>query len=292
MSSWIDGRLEKDAKVSLLSHSLHYGSGIFDGMRFFHGQKGPAIFRGDDHIERFFHSAKAIGQSLSFTPQEIKKGIKDVIRESGLLEGYIRPFGFFGDGDMELNPTVASFHVGIAVWPWPARLGDDPISVTLSSFTRTPEKSTILTAKISGHYGNSILARQEARRKGFSEALLLDQNGNIAEGSGANFFCVKNGKLYTPFEKNIFPGITRDTVIQLAKDVKIDVILSDIPFSEIPSFDEAFFTGTAVGIVPIANIDHFYFKESNGSVTKKLKDLRTLAVEGKMIKYEHWLSYL
>lgn len=289
---WHNGKLDNDIRVPLLSHSLHYGSSVFEGMRFYATPKGSAVFRLDDHITRFFHSIQAIGASSPYSHSQIKQAVKDTIRSNNYIEGYIRPLGFFGDGDMELNPNPDIFQIAIAVWPWAARLGVDPITVTISPFTRTSSSSTITTAKISGHYANSILSRQEAKKRGFKEALLLDPFGNIAEGPGANFFAVKDGVLITPTPKHIFPGLTRETILQLAKDSQIPVEIRDILPSELATFDEAFFSGTALGILPIGSVDAILFKHPFGPIAKLLKDRYVQITHGNDESYDHWLTYV
>lgn len=294
MQFWIDGSFkeEQSIRIPLLSHSLHYGSAIFEGIRFYETERGPAIFRLNEHIERFFHSAEQFRLRLPYSVQELCNAALQTVRINALRSGYIRPIAFWGEGDMELHPTHACIHVGIAVWPWAPRLGQRPIRVMTSSFLRTPPSSTIISAKFTGHYANSILARQEARDQGFDEALLLDHAGHIAEGPGANFFAVRDGVLFSPPEGNIFPGITRASLIELAQK-------SDIPFQEhnllpadIPLFDEAFFSGTAVEVAPIQVIDGVAIRSPHGNITTRLQKLYRDVVEGREKGMNNWLTWV
>lgn len=289
---WFDGSFvdQRQATVPLLSHSLHYGSTIFEGMRFYDTVNGPAVFRLKEHIERFIHSANSIQFPLIYTEEQLFEAVLATIRQNKIPNGYIRVVGYFGAGDMELHPTKATRHVAIMLWPWDPRFGTQSISLTIPSLWRTPPQCTVISAKIAGHYANSILARQEARRKGFYESLLLDYEGNIAEASGANFFAIKKGVLYTPPEANIFAGITRDSILQIAKHLHISTRITTINPSHLSQFDEAFLSGTAVEVVPIINIDQARFQYSYGPLTRKLKDFYTEVTHGKHPEFSHWLQ--
>lgn len=291
---WLDGHFESptSAKCSLLSHSLHYGSAIFDGLRFYASCYGPAAFRLKEHIERFFHSAEAIGFCLPFSQEEIFTAVLELVRVNQLQSGYIRLIGFFGEGDMELHPTQATLHTGIFVWPWAPRMGTSCIRVKTSSFVRTPPLTTIITAKLAGHYANSILARQEARREGYHEALFLDINGNIAEGAGANFFMMKEDVLFTPPKDYVFPGITRDTVLQIAEHLRIPYRIDNIQPRELSSCDESFFTGTAMEIISIESIDTTPMKKAIGPIALLLKTHYAEIVHGKNSHFHHWLTFI
>ena len=291
MLFWIDGHLEESSTIRfpLLSHSLHYGSAIFDGLRFYETERGPAIFRLTEHVERLLLSAEKFGYRLPYSCDNLCQAVIQTIRANPIQAGYIRPIAFWGEGDMELQASQASQHVAIAIWPWAARLGHASIRVKISSFLRTPPQSTVIFAKLTGHYANSILARQEARKEGYQEALFLDYEGNIAEGPGANFFAVKNGVLFTPPEAKIFAGITRDSIIELAKGIGISVKIEDLHPDDIPTFDEAFFAGTAVEIVPIESINEIKIKNAPGTLTTQLQTLYLSTVHGKEKKMENWL---
>jgi branched-chain amino acid aminotransferase len=291
---WFDGQLTKieNIHLSILSHSLHYGSAIFEGIRFYPTEEGPAVFRLYDHLVRLQHSAKAFQFRLGYSLEVLEEAVLQVIRASDIAEGYIRIIGFYGDGDMELHPTKASQHLAIIVWPWAPRMGTSSIKVKISPFMKTPPQSTVLSAKLSGHYANSILARQDARRTGYHEALLLDMKGNISEASGANFFGVKDGQLFTPPEANTFPGITRESVIALAKELKIPLKITAIPPTQLQEFDEAFLTGTAMEVISIEQVDDIVIRQKIGPITKKLKNAYSLAVKGRNSKSLNWLTYV
>ena len=291
---WMNGDFVKrqEAKIHVLSHSLHYGSAVFDGVRFYKTTKGPAIFRLNDHIERLFNSAVSMGINIPYSKEKIYDTCLEIVKINKLQSGYLRLIAFWGYGDMELNPEYASINLTIAVWPWDARLGRKPISVKISNFIKTHPKSTIIHAKISGNYQNSILARLEARKEGCDEALLLDYKGNIAEGPGENFFLVKNKQVLTPPPDNILPGMTRDTIIHLAKDDRIEVKEVALRPENIYVADELFFTGTAVEIVPISSIDGKKIKKAPGEITEKIENLYFNAVHGKDKRYLSWLSFV
>jgi len=291
---WFDGQLTKleNIQLSLLSHSLHYGSAVFEGIRFYATEEGPAVFRLYEHLVRLAHSAKSIQFQLGYTVEVLEEAVLQVIRENAIEEGYIRIIGFYGDGDMELHPTKASRHVAIVIWPWAPRMGTTSIKVKISPFMKTPPQATVLDAKLSGHYANSILARQDARKDGFHEALLLDMHGHISEASGANFFAVKDGRLLTPPEEYIFPGITRDCVITLAKDLKIPVDMTPILPKQLSACDELFLTGTAMELISIEQVDDKVIRHKTGPVTRKLKNAFSQIIKGRSQKYLNWLTFV
>jgi len=291
----MDGALVKwkDAKIHVLTHSLHYGLGVFEGIRFYKTDKGPAVFRLKEHIERLFKGAKTIFMKVPFTQEQIIEAVKETIRKNKIGAGYIRPIFFYGYGKMGLNPAGAPVNCSIAVWPWGKYLGEEAVKVKTSRYMRLHPKSTHAEAKITGHYVNSIFASVEAKDSGFNEALLLDCNGNIAEGPGENLFIVKANKLITPSLGNVLPGITRASVIQIAKDQGIKVEEKILTKEDVINADEAFFTGTAAEVTPIASLDGKKIgKEAPGPMTIKLRDIFVDAVTGKNKKYEHWLTYV
>lgn len=306
---WIDGKFVAFGKsqIHLLNHSLHYGSAVFEEIRCYDTEKGPAVFRLTDHIKRLFHSAYVMGMKISYTPNQIIKTIKELIKKNGLSECYIRPIAFYGS-KMGLLPEGAPLSVAIAVWPWGKYLKKDAVSIKISNFARIHPKTSFMTAKISGHYANSIMASLEAHSKGFDEALLLDFQGNIAEGPGENIFFVKGRTLFTPKKGTILPGITRGSVMKIARDLGYDIVEKDIKPSEIKNFSEAFFTGTAAEINAIGKIDGKSLDGSNkftagkletrksdgkeGPVTAELKNIYLDAVHGKVKKYGGWLEYV
>jgi len=291
---WMDGKLRhwKDAKVHVLTHSLHYGSGVFEGIRYYSTDNGSAVFRLSDHISRLFNSANTINMQIPFSEEEIVAAVIETVKINEIKSGYIRPIAFFGYGKMGLKPEGAPVNVSIAVWPWGAYLGANPVKIKTSSFIRIHQKSSSTESKITGNYINSILASVEATSSGYDEALLLDSAGKIAEGPGENIFIVRNGALYTPPIGNILPGITRDTVITLAGDADYEVYETPLTLEDIYDADEAFFTGTAAEITSIAKVDNVALKNSNGTVTKKIRETYLDVVQGKNSDYENWLSFV
>ncbi len=291
---WFDGKLVDwdKAKVHVLSHGLHYGSGVFEGIRAYETKKGVAVFRLDEHLERFFYSAKVLGMKIPFSKKEIKKAILKLIKVNQIKDCYIRPIAFFGYGKMGLSPKKAKVNLAIALWEWKSYLGEKPVKVKISKYRRIDPKTTEIKAKICGHYVNSILATLEAQKAGFDEALLLDLQGFVSEGAAENIFMVKKGKLFTPLPKTILPGITRNTVFHIAKDLKIKVIEKNIRPSELKKADEAFFCGTAAEITPIGQIDEVKINQGKiGPLTSKIKTLYQRIVRGEEEKYLKWLTF-
>jgi branched-chain amino acid aminotransferase len=292
---WMDGKLVpwKDAKIHVLTHSLHYGSAVFEGIRFYEAENHkPAIFRLKEHVARLFNSAKAFNMKVPFSHEQIEKAIIETVKINEIKSGYIRPLIYFGYGKMGLGLAGAPVNVSIACWPWGAYLGEKPVRVKISEFMRIHPKSSVMHAKISGHYENSILASEEIHAKGYDEALLLDFEGNIAEGPGENLFIVKDNKLITPQLGKILAGITRDSIIKIAKDQSIEVQEKILKPSEVYSADEAFFTGTAAEVTSIESVDDKKMKTAPGPITSKLKQIYSEAISGKIKKYESWLSYV
>jgi len=292
---WMDGTMlpAAEAKIDALSHALHYGSGVFEGTRFYKTDRGPAIFRLEDHTKRLFYSASVIHLNIPFSEEEVNAATLAVVRENELESGYIRPLAFFGEGKMGLRPEGAKPRILIAAWPWGKYLADRPISVKISSYIRIHPRSLVADAKVTGHYVNSILAVQEVLPLGYDEALLLDFEGNVAEGPGENFFLVKNGEIHTPKLGTILAGITRKTLFQIAEDKGVPVIERSIAPEEIFSADEAFFTGTAAEVTPIGKVDdRMIGNGEEGDITAILKKAYFDIVTGKNPKYEKWLSFV
>lgn len=289
---WFDGKFITVAKatVPLLTHSLHYGSAVFEGIRFYKTPKGPAIFRLPDHIKRLFFSARTMGMKIPFSEKEIIGATTELVRKNKLTDGYIRPIAWYGE-KMGLYPKNAPLHIAIACWSWGKYLKKESASVCISKFARIHPRSSVMTAKISGHYANSVLASLEARKKGYDEALLLDWCGNIAEGPGENIFFVRGNTLTTPPSGSILPGITRNSVITIAKDISLRVQEKNIKPKDLRLYNEAFFTGTAVEIHPIEKIDKIAFQDANGKITKQIKEIFFKAVRGEVKKYRHWLTF-
>jgi branched-chain amino acid aminotransferase len=289
---WMDGKLIPwdQATIHILTHSLHYGSAVFEGIRFYETDKGPAVFRLDEHLDRLYFSAESMYMKIPFSKEELRQAVLSTVRATGVKSGYIRPIVFYGYGKMGLGTAGASVNVAIAAWPWGAYLGEHPVKVKTSSFIRLHPKSAVMGAKISGYYFNSILASEEAKRAGVDEALLLDYRGRIAEGPGENFFIVKKGKIITPKLGGILPGITRASIIQIAKDCGVSVEERDLKLKQAYAADEAFFTGSAAEVTPIASIDSHELKNAPGALTEKIKEIYMRAVAGKEERYDSWIS--
>ena len=294
---WQDGKLIdwRSAKIHVLTHSLHYGMSVFEGVRAYKTEKGTAIFRLFEHTKRLLNSAKIFQMNVPYDMDTLMKVQKQVIRENHLESGYIRPIIWVGSEALGVSAKNNTIHTAIAAWPWGAYLGEDGISkgirVKISSFSRHHVNVSLVRAKASGYYINSILANQEATTCGYDEALLLDTEGFVSEGSGENVFIVKNGKLYTPDLASCLDGITRDSVITLANDLGIEVIQKRITRDEVYCADEAFFSGTAAEITPIREVDNRQIGiGSRGPVTEKIQSLFFDVVSGKAPKYAHWLS--
>lgn len=291
---WLNGKFVrwKEAKVHLLSNALHYGSGVFEGIRFYETTKGPAVFRLKEHLERLFYSAEVIKIKIPFSKKDLLKAILDLIKINQLKEGYIRPIVFYGYGKMSLNPLGAEINVGIAAWPWSKYL-KETAKVKISKFIRLHPRSVISDAKVSGYYVNSILATLDAQLSGYDEAILLDYRGYIAEGAGENIFIVKDKVLLTPKLGSILPGITRKTVIEIAKDLKIKTKEKDIPVKELLNADEVFFTGTAAEITPVVQINNKLInKGKEGEITKRIREFFNEIKLGKVKKYLKWLTFV
>lgn len=290
---WLNGKFTpwNQAKIHIITHGLHYGSGVFEGIRFYETKKGSAVFRLKDHIKRLHYSAKAIKLHLQYSVKELCEAVLELIKKNHLKQGYIRPLCVYGEGYMGLDPAGAPAITMLAAWPWGAYLSGEGIRAHISKIRRLTPQQTDMRAKINGHYFNSILASQEARSKGFQEAILLDQEGNIAEGPGENIFIVKNGILITPPKKFILPGITRDSIIKIAKNEKIPVKIKKISPKELLSADEAFFTGTAAEVSIISEIDGHKMKNPNAEISKKLKGIYQKITIGNYKKFKNWLTY-
>ena len=290
---WLNGKVIsfEDARVHILNHSLHYGSGVFEGIRCYETSRGPAVFRLEDHIKRLYKSAEAMQMKIPYSQEEIIAATLEIIRKNNLIECYIRPLVFYGS-KMGLDPAGSEINVMIAAWPWGKYLSKEAVKVKISDFTRIHPKSSVMTAKISGHYANSILASTDAKNHGFDEALLLDYKGNIAEGPGENIFFVKDKQLFTPNKGSILPGITRATSIEIAqRELGMRVKEKDIKSDEIKDFSEAFFVGTAVEVNAIGQINDLKLTgEKEGEVTKKIRELYLDIVHGKVKTYDKWLN--
>ena len=287
----------REAKTHVLTHTLHYGLGVFEGVRAYETKKGAAIFRLEDHTKRLFNSAHIVGMKIPFDAAKINKAQKESISKNNLKSGYIRPMAFYGAEAIGISAKELSTNVIVAAWNWGAYMGQEAlesgIKVKTSSFSRHYVNSTMTKAKANGNYMNSIIAHQEATSDGYDEALLLDTQGFIAEGTGENIFIVKHGKLYTPTLSSALEGITRDTVITIAKDLNVEVIEKSITRDEVYTADEAFFTGTAAEVTPIKELDkRLIGKGKRGSLTEEIQKIYFDAVKGINSHYAHWLTYI
>ncbi len=294
---WRDGELIpwRSAQTHVLTHTLHYGAGVFEGVRAYDGKLGTAIFRLEDHTQRLFNSAKIIGMKIPFSKEEINQAQIDAVKNNQVPFGYIRPMCFYGAQGMGLRADKLQVHCIVAAWEWGAYMGTENLAqgirVRTSSYTRHHVNSTMCKAKVNGHYVNSMLALQEATRDGYDEALLLDPQGFVAEGSGENVFIVKDGILFTPELSSALDGITRKTIISLAGDMGIPVVEKLISRDEACIADEAFFTGTAAEVTPIRELDNRMIGEgSRGPITEKLQSAYFKIVHGEMEEYLHWLT--
>jgi len=292
---WFNGELIKwdEAKIHVLTHTLHYGAGIFEGTRFYDTPKGPAVFRLQDHIKRLFYSASTLDMELKYSAEEFIAATLELLKANGINSGYIRHICYYGYERLGLNPTGVPIDCCIAAWPWGKYLGKDAVRVKTSKYIRIHPKSTFSDAKISGNYVNSILASLEIKKAGYDEALLLDYQGNVAEGPGENIFWVKDGKLFTVAEGNILPGFTRDTIMTIARDEGIEVEERNITLEDIKQADEVFMCGTAAEVTGVEQIDDTVIGAGGlGEMSKKLRDIYMDTVGGKVEKYEGWLSYV
>jgi branched-chain amino acid aminotransferase len=279
----------------MLTHSLHYGMAIFEGVRAYKTVDGTAIFRLKEHTQRLFNSAKIFQMQMPYDMETLMAAQLDVVRANKLESCYIRPLAWIGSEKMGVSARGNTIHVSIAAWPWGAYLGEEGLAkgirVKTSSFTRHHVNVSMVRAKASGYYINSILANQEVTAEGYDEALLLDTEGYVSEGAGENVFIVKAGKIYTPDLASCLDGITRDSVLTMARDLGIEIIEKRITRDEIYCADEAFFTGTAAEVTPIRELDNRTIGTgSRGPVTEKLQSLFFDVVGGKATKYKHWLT--
>ncbi len=286
-----------DAKIHVLTHTLHYGLGFFEGIRCYQTAKGSAIFRLDEHVDRLFNSAHMFMVDIPFSRQEIRDAIIGTIRVNKIRECYIRPLVYLGYGAMGLYPKGNPVNVAIAVWPWGAYLGDEGIAkgirVKISSFTRHHVNAAMTKGKVCGYYVNSQVAKKEAVVSGYDEALLLDTEGYVSEASGENIFIVRGKTVKTTPLTSILEGITRDSIIQLARDNKLQVSEERFTRDELYIAEEAFFTGTAAEVTPIREVDDRTIGcGKRGKITERLQKQFFDIVKGKNTKYAHWLTHV
>lgn len=296
---WLDGEMVewREAKTHVLTHTLHYGMGVFEGVRAYKTDQGTAIFRLQEHTDRLFNSAKIMRMNIPFSKEVLNEAQRAAVRENKLESAYIRPMCFYGSEGMGLRADNLKVHAMAAAWTWGAYLGaenmEKGIRIKTSSFTRHHVNITMCKAKANGNYMNSMLALREALDDGYDEALLLDAEGYVAEGSGENFFLVKDGIIYTPDLTSALDGITRRTLLHLANDLGLEIREKRITRDEVYIADEAFFSGTAAEVTPIRELDRRPIGAGKrGPVTEKLQSLYFDIVHGRVEKYRHWLTYV
>jgi branched-chain amino acid aminotransferase len=296
---WFDGEMVewRDAKIHVLTHTLHYGMGVFEGLRAYKAEKGTAIFRLQAHTDRLFESAKIMNMDIPFDKDTLNEAQLAAVRDNNLESAYIRPMCFYGSEGMGLRADNLKVHVMVAAWEWGAYLGQEAlengIRIRKSTFVKNDSHPSMYLAKANGNYINSMLALDEALSKGYDEALLLDSKGNVAEGSGENIFMVKDGVLYTPTLVASLNGITRNTIITLAKEQGYDVVETTMKIEQLYDADEVFFTGSAAEVTPIREIDDSIIGNgSRGPITEKLQTMYFDLVHGRLEIHPDWLNYV
>ena len=297
---WMNGELIPwdQAKIHVMTHALHYGSGVFEGIRAYETKRGPAIFRLSEHLDRFLLSAKVYHMEYKFNKAQLADAVKSVVKVNGLKSAYIRPIAFVGYGRLGVMPTGLPIDIAIGAWEWGSYLGEEALEkgvrIALSPWRRIKPDALPVSAKASGQYISSILGAYVARKNGYHEALFLDDLGHVSEGSGENFFIVKDEVVYTPdSSSSILEGITRDSVMTIARDLGYKVVEKKLVMGDVFGADEAFFTGTAAEVTPIREIEDRSVGDGTvGPVTKKLQDIYFKTVRGETAKYEKWLTYV
>ena len=296
---WMDGNLVEwsDARIHVLTHTLHYGTGVFEGVRAYETSKGPAIFRLEEHTNRLFESAELIGMKIPFQASVLNDAQSEVVALNELNNAYIRPMCFYGSEGMGLRADNLKVHAIVAAWDWGSYLGDDKIlngiKVKVTDFPKRCDKSMIHKAKATGNYLYSMLALKDALNSGFDEALILDIDNNVNEGSGENFFMIIDNTFYTPKDGTVLNGITRQTIMEIACDLNYKVEEKDISVEDVKSCDEAFFTGTAAEVTPIIQVDDKKINNGKpGKITKQIQKIYFDLIRGKIERYNNWLTYI
>ncbi len=296
---WMDGKMVDwdKAQVHVCTHALHYGSGVFEGIRAYETEKGTAVFRLKEHIDRLYNSAKILKMEIPYPKEEFKQAVKNTIKENNLKSCYIRPLVYRGFEQLGVNPFKCPVNCAIAVWEWGAYLGEEAIAkgikTKISSYARSYINSTSQKAKICANYINSIFAKMEAIETGVDEAILLDTRGYVTEGSGENIFWIRNEVIYTTPTATVLEGITRDSVIKIAQDMGYQVQEKYICRDELYISDEVFFTGTAAEVTPVREIDNYQIGEGKrGPITEKIQEKYFAIVKGRDTKYSDWLDYI
>lgn len=291
---WLNGRFvqAKNAKTHVLTHALHYGTAAFEGIRFYNTKKGISVFRLDRHLDRLYYSAQCLSMKVPYSKAKIKKATIDLLKKNKIKSGYIRHIAYYGHGPLRVNPTGLPVDVAIACWSWGSYLGEEAVKLKVSKFIRIHPQTSYTDAKISGHYVNAMLAGMEATKAGYTEALMLDYKGDVAEGSAENLFIIKNKKIYTPPLGTILAGITRESVITLAKDLGYKVCEKKITLKNIEQADECFLTGTAAEVSPVGYLNRKKLKTQFGPITKELREEFFNIINGQNKKYKKWLTYV
>ncbi|MBL7013099.1 MAG: branched-chain amino acid transaminase [Candidatus Marinimicrobia bacterium] len=297
---WMDGELKlwNEGTIHVMSHALHYGSAFFEGIKCYHTDRGPAVFRLKDHMKRLHESTSIYKMPMPFTVDELQQAVISLIKANELQSCYIRPIAFYGYDTLGVHPKKCPTQVAIATFDWGAYLGEgaleNGVRITISPWRKFHSSSLPTVAKAAGQYLNSILAAQDAQSKGFDEGLLLNQDGNIAEGAGQNLFIVKNDEIYTNAEDScILMGITRETIIKLLSDLGFAVHIGKLSIGQLFNADEAFFTGTASEVTPIREVDERKIGNGmRGSVTKSIQKTYFEVIKGENAKYDSWLTYI
>jgi branched-chain amino acid aminotransferase len=294
---WFDGEMVewREAKTHVLTHTLHYGMGVFEGLRAYKTEKGPAIFRLQAHTDRLFESARIMNMDIPFDAETLNRAQCEAVKQNRLESAYIRPMCFYGSEGMGLRADNLRVHVIVAAWEWGAYLGQEAlengIRIRKSTFIKNDSHPSMYLAKANGNYINSMLALDEALNKGYDEALLLDSKGNVAEGSGENIFMVRDGVLYTPTLVASLNGITRNTIMTLAKELGYDVVETTMKIEQLYEADEVFFTGSAAEVTPIREIDeHVIGSGTRGPITEKLQTMYFDLVHGRLDIHQDWLT--
>ncbi|MGH2635861.1 MAG: branched-chain amino acid transaminase [Actinomycetota bacterium] len=297
---WMDGELVdwRDAKIHVLSHAVHYGSGVFEGIRAYETARGAAVWHLDEHLKRLFRSAKLYHMDIPYSRQAITEATKEVIRANRLNACYVRPVALRGYGEMGVNPLNAPVNVFIAVWPWGAYLGEDALEqgvrIKIASWRRNSQNSLPAAAKATGQYINSVLAKVESLKGGYDEAIMLNEAGFVTDGSGENVFVARDGVLFTPpIQAGCLDGITRQSVITIARDLGYEVREENLVRTDLYNADEAFFSGTAAELTPIREVDDRVVGEGHrGPITKELQGAFFSATKGETERYASWLTYV
>ena len=297
---WMDGELVDwdQARIHVLTHTLHYGCGVFEGIRAYPTESGPGVFRLTDHINRLFNSAKIFMIDVPFSVEDIIEATKTTVRVNGLAECYIRPLVYLGYGEMGLNPLPCPVNVSIAVWPWGSYLGDEGVAngvrMKISSWQRHDPNAMPPAAKGTGMYINSSMAKIEALKAGYDEAILLSPQGYVSECTGENLFVVRRGRIFTPpLSAGALEGITQDSVITIARDLGYDVEYDNILRSDLYTAEEAFLTGTAAEVVPVASVDDRAVGDGRpGPITRRIQEIYHQAVRGQVDRYKDWVEHV